>query len=254
MSDILVARGLNKRFGGVVAANDVNVRIARNDVVSLLGTNGAGKTTFVNMVTGYIRADSGDITFNGSSIVGLPPRQIARLGLCRSFQIPQIFPELTVLENVVIALDTSRAGLSMLRNATTKRRDEEVRQLLTDYKLEKFIDRRGSEIPGGARKLLDVALAVASKPTVLLLDEPTSGVSASEKFAIMDLVMEALKRTDASILFIEHDMDIVRRYARKAIAFHEGRVLADGPVDEVLNDQAVLSHVVGKARTEPRSC
>lgn len=254
MSDILVASGLSKRFGGVVAAQDVDVRIARNDVVSLLGTNGAGKTTFVNMVTGYIRADTGDITFNGRSIVGLPPRQIARLGISRSFQIPQIFTDLTVLENVVIALDTARTGTSVLQRARTARRDEEICRLLADYRLEQFADFRGSEIPGGARKLLDVALAVASKPTVLLLDEPTSGVSASEKFAIMDLMMAALKQTDVSILFIEHDMEIVRRYARKAIAFHEGRVLADGSVEDVLSDPAVQSHVVGKTMTGPKPC
>jgi len=255
VADLLVAQGINKRFGGVVAAADVNVRIADGEIVSLLGTNGAGKTTFVNMVTGYIKPDSGDIRFNDHSIVGLPPQSIARRGISRSFQIPQIFPDLTALENVIIALDIYReSGFSMLRNAKTWQKRGEVRQLLTDYQLEQFIDRPSSEMPSGARKLLDVALAVASKPAVLLLDEPTSGVSASEKFEIMDLVMAALARTKVTIMFIEHDMDIVRRYARRAIVFHEGQVLADGPVSEVLEDRAVQTHVIGNTKAELRKC
>lgn len=247
MSALLVADNVSKKFGGVVAAENISVRIPAGQTVSLIGTNGAGKTTFVNMVTGYVVPDSGRIMLGDREITGLSPRRVAHLGIARSFQIPQIFAQLTVLENVTIALDIyagDRSGL--LRQAVTAEKRDRVMELLSAYRLEPYADRLAAELPGGARKLLDVALAVASAPQILFLDEPTSGVSSQEKFEVMDLAMAALGRQSVSVMFIEHDMDIVRRYADSVIAFHEGRVLADGPVDDVLNDTLVRSHVIGK--------
>lgn len=249
MTHVLEARGLNKSFGAVTAAADINVSIGRDTVVALIGSNGAGKTTFLNMVTGYLKPTSGDIRFDGRAITGLSPRQITRLGICRSFQIPQLFNTLSVHDNLLTGVGiVATAGSGWADAAAHAGTPEEaVASSLQRFRLEAYRDQPAGLLPEGVRKLLDIAMAMVVKPKVLLLDEPTSGVSADEKFQLMDMVMEAVRAAGVTVLFVEHDMEIVKRYTHRVLAFYEGRIIADGEPAAVLDDAEVRRYVIGEA-------
>jgi branched-chain amino acid transport system ATP-binding protein len=244
---LLQARGLNNQFGAVVAASDLNISIRPGERVSLIGSNGAGTTTFVNMITGYVKPDSGDITFSGQAIQSFTPRQIMRLGVARSFQIPQLYPSLSVLDNMLVALACHDDRLSLWRTAHSSSARERAEQVLTRFRLHDQRQRRVAELPGGMRKLLDIALAMTGEPRLLLLDEPTSGVAAEEKFPMMDTVMQALNDQPLTTLFVEHDMDIVSRYCDRVIAFYSGRVIADDVPSVALAQPDVRRYVTGEA-------
>ena len=250
MSDhMIIAEQVNKSFAAVTAANDINVSVPSGAVWSLIGSNGAGKTTFVNMVTGYIKPDSGRILFDGNDITGHSPRVISQMGVCRSFQIPQLCAELSVLENMLIALSVRRKERpSFFNRALSNRNTDLAMAELEKFQLADFRDNRTNEISSGSRKLLDIAMAIAGYPKVVLLDEPTSGVAAEEKFPIMDLVMEVLAKEQVTILFIEHDMDIVTRYSERILAFYDGEVIANGTPEEALADEKVQRYVTGKSK------
>lgn len=253
MKQLLETRGLNKRFGAVTAASDITVAIEKDSVVGLIGTNGAGKTTFVNMVTGYLKPDQGRVYFKGRDITALHPRQVTRLGISRSFQIPQLYDSMTAFDNLVVAL-----GI-VLRNGRRHILAPMPRQvpghdlplfdaaemMLERFGLSEFRDRLAGVLPEGIRKLLDIAMALAVKPVLLMLDEPTSGVSSQEKFDIMDTIMTAVRAEGATVLFVEHDMDIISRYSDRVLAFYDGRVIADGEPEQVLSDSEVRQHVTG---------
>ena len=246
MALILRAENLNKRFGAVTAADDVNVSIEEGEVIGVIGANGAGKTTFVNMVTGYIKPDAGTINFGDRNIVGMAPRQITRMGIHRSFQIAQLCNELTVEENMLVAdAIHSRSGPSFLRRAHDAEALERAVATLERFNIAEHRDRLIPELSGGVKKLLDIALAMAGDTQIMLLDEPTSGVAADEKFPIMDLVMDALRSAGVTVIFVEHDMDIVTRYSERVLAFYDGRIIADDAPDEVLSDPEVQRYVTG---------
>ena len=236
MSAILVCEALHKSFGAVSAAADVSLSFERESVTSLIGANGAGKTTLLNMVTGYLRPDSGRILFDGRELVGLDPRRITALGVSRSFQIPQLFHSLSVRENLLVA-----EGI-----AAAERAEEATDEVLRRFNLAQYGAQPAALLPEGVRKLLDVAMALVAKPKVLLLDEPTSGVAADEKYGIMDLVMGAVRGQGVTVLFVEHDMDIVSRYSGRVVAFYDGRVIADGEPGKVLGDAEVRRYVIGE--------
>ena len=242
---LLSARGLGKRFGAVVAAADVNIDVPVGQRVSLIGSNGAGKTTFVNMVTGYLRPDAGSIELEGIDITRLGHERIAGLGLCRSFQIPQLCVDLTVHENLLVAVAAAAGRASLWRPANAAAASRRADELLARFGLEAQAQRQAAELPGGMRKLLDIAMALARRPKLLLLDEPTSGVSADEKFPAMERVMEAIAGEPVTVLFVEHDMDIVARFSERVIAFYSGRVIGDGPPAEVLANAEVRKYVTG---------
>lgn len=247
MTPVIEARALVKRFGAVTAARDVSVEILPGTISGLIGTNGAGKTTFINMITGYLRPDSGSILLQGREIVGLSPRRITRLGVARSFQIPQLFDSLSVLDNLCLALAARRsAGLAGLRPLGQARLTAEADLLVQRFGLEPFRQNLAGTLPEGIRKLVDIAVAMVGEPTVLFLDEPTSGVSSEEKFAIMDRVIAATRAAGVTVLFVEHDMEIVRRYADRVLAFFEGRVLIDGAPERVLSDPEVRAYIIGE--------
>ena len=241
----IIARGVQKNFGAVIAAADIQLDIPAGQKVSLIGSNGAGKTTFVNMLTGYIQPDAGQILLDGENIVGLSPRQIARMGVARSFQIPQLYKELSVLDNMLVAIASQQGALSFWRPAKNPAAIEDARKLLQRFELAAHEDRLVGELPGGIRKLLDIAMALTRQPKVLLLDEPTSGVSTDEKFPMMDTVMRALDEQRVTVLFVEHDMDIVARYADRVVAFYSGRIIADDTPDEALSMADVKRYVTG---------
>jgi branched-chain amino acid transport system ATP-binding protein len=257
MPVILDARGLCKRFGAVTAASEVSAAIEKDSVVGLIGTNGAGKTTFINMITGYLKPERGTIEYEGREITPLAPREITRLGICRSFQIPQLYGSLSVWENMMVGIGIvlanaghggffSRGGASV--PGYGRPAAEVAEHILARFALAEYRDRNAQVLPGGVRKLLDIALTMVAKPRVLLLDEPTSGVSAQEKFGIMEMVLEAVRAEGATVLFVEHDMEVVSRYAERVLAFYDGRIIADAPPQVALADPEVRRHVVGRTR------
>tara|TARA_R110002072_G_scaffold9736_8_gene46714 strand:+ start:4353 stop:5105 length:753 start_codon:yes stop_codon:yes gene_type:complete len=245
-SGLLEVRDVQKSFGAVTAAKDVSVSVPQGAVYSLIGTNGAGKTTFVNMVTGYIKPDSGTINFGGRNIAGLAPRQITRLGIHRSFQIAQLCNELTVEENMLVAgAIHGKTRPSFLRRAHDAEARERAIATLERFNIAEHRNRLIPELSGGVKKLLDIAMAMAGETQIMLLDEPTSGVAADEKFPIMDLVIEALRSEGVTVIFVEHDMDIVTRYSERVLAFYDGQIIADDTPDEVLSDPEVQRYVTG---------
>jgi len=260
MAPILETTDLTKTFGAVTAAAGISVAIGEDTVVGLIGGNGAGKTTFVNLVTGYLEPTLGTVRFAGTDITGLSPRRITRMGICRSFQIPQVFESLSTRDNLLVGLGiVSLARRSFARSTVVPGRTPEdaADEMLTRFHLEKWRDAVASVLPEGIRKLLDIAMALAVKPRILLLDEPTSGVSADEKFELMDLVLGAVRADRVTVLFVEHDMEIVRRYTQRVLAFYEGRVIADGVPADVFDHPEVRRYVVGGAAVVPareRSC
>ena len=248
MSAILEARGLCKSFGAVIAAADINVSVAPDSVTGLIGSNGAGKTTFLNMVTGYMKPGAGTIRFDGHDITPLTPRRITQLGIARSFQIPQLFNSLTVRDNLLAAVGIVAAAAARWAHGaiTRERADAVTDEVLERFGLDAYRDKPAGVLPEGVRKLLDIAMALVVKPKILLLDEPTSGVSADEKFGIMGVVMRAVKTDRVTVLFVEHDMDIVNRYAERVLAFYDGRIIADGAPGAVLKDGEVRRYVIGE--------
>ena len=255
MAIVLDARSLCKAFGAVTAASEVSAAIEKDSIVGLIGTNGAGKTTFINIVTGYIKPDRGSIAYEGRDITRLPPREITRLGICRSFQIPQLYGSLSVFDNMMVGLGIvqQNAGLGgyFSRGVAPVPGYGRPAQEVAEHLLGKFglLDDRGRNaqvLPGGARKLLDIALAMVARPRILLLDEPTSGVSAQEKFGIMQMVLEAVRAEGTTVLFVEHDMEVVSRFAQRVLAFYDGRIIVDAPPRDALANPDVQRYVSGK--------
>jgi branched-chain amino acid transport system ATP-binding protein len=255
MEPILRTDGLTKTFGAVTAAQAISVGFDEDTIVGLIGGNGAGKTTFINLVTGYLKPTAGTIRYAGRDITGLAPRQVTRLGICRSFQIPQVFDSLTTYENLLVGLGIVSMGRgAFVGSSLADRPPEEVAaETIQRFRLERYRDALASALPEGVRKLLDIAMALAVKPRILLLDEPTSGVSADEKFALMDLVLGAIRADRVTVLFVEHDMEIVRRYTQRVLAFYDGRIIADGASRQVLDDPEVRKYVVGEPPAAPEA-
>jgi branched-chain amino acid transport system ATP-binding protein len=249
MSAILAVRDLEKTFGSVVAARDITLDIPARQVVGVIGANGAGKTTFINMITGHLRPSRGSIRFEDRDITGFPSRQITRLGISRSFQVAQIFPSLTVFESMCAAAAIASGPDGMLRRAFTPLRSgptlAEAEEAIELFRIARYRDVRSATLPQGVRKLLDIAMATVGAPRVLLLDEPTSGISAEEKFELMDVVMSALRTRNTTVLFVEHDMEIVGRFAERVLAFYDGTVIADGAPAVALADARVQSLISG---------
>lgn len=247
MTIVLETKNLEKRFGAVVAAQKINTQIAENEVLGVIGSNGAGKTTFVNMVTGYLTPTSGEILYKGRNITGNATRDITRMGICRSFQIPQLFLELSALDNVLIALTVAKgAKPGLFKPAVSADLVDEALELLAKFNLEQFAHHEITALPQGVRKLIDIAMATVSNPNLLFLDEPTSGVSAEEKIPMMEVLITALKTSNTAVLFIEHDMEIIERFSPRVMAFYEGTILADGPTGEVLQNDKVREYVIGQ--------
>jgi len=243
---ILTVKGLEKSFGAVTAASDVNLDVVPGEIIGIIGANGAGKTTFVNMVTGYLQPDAGSIQFEGRELVGFAPRDVTQAGISRSFQVSQVFSTLSVYENVLTALAIARSpGLDMLKPMLRPDLEARCDEVLARYQITDYRDHTVSTLSQGVRKLLDIAMAVVSEPRILLLDEPTSGVSVEEKFDLMDIVIGALREDNVTVLFIEHDMEIVERYVSRVVAFYQGKIICDETPAQALADPAVQEYVIG---------
>ncbi|MEW6424788.1 MAG: ABC transporter ATP-binding protein [Bacillota bacterium] len=238
MTLLLEVEDLTIHFDMIAAADNLNVAINTGEVVGIIGPNGAGKTTFLNLVTGYLKPQKGRIMLMGKDIVGLRPHEITAMGVARSFQMPQLFLELTVLENILVALATGTGcSLHFWRPLKNKKRINEAHEILDRLGIDEMHDRLAGEISEGDRKLLDVAMAFALKPKLLFMDEPTSGVSTEDKFQVMDTLMNVLNQSEVTTVFIEHDMSVVQRYAKRVLVLSEGKVVADGHPEAILKKE-----------------
>lgn len=249
MTAVLAVTDLEKTFGSLVAARDINVSIPPQQTVGVIGANGAGKTTFINMITGHLTPSKGTIRFEDQDITGRPSREITRLGISRSFQVAQIFPSLTVFDNMCVATAVTKgAGLAaggIFKQLNSPDAVDEAEAALDLFQIAQYRNAFAYALPQGVRKLLDIGMAVAGSPRLLLLDEPTSGISVEEKFDLMDVVMSALKRRKITVMFVEHDMEIVARFADRVLAFYDGTVIADGPAAETLDNPRIQELISG---------
>jgi branched-chain amino acid transport system ATP-binding protein len=242
---LLSTRGLSLRFGGVVAAEAIDFDLMPGERLAVVGQNGAGKTTFINICTGFLKADAGRVFFAGTEITGRGPRSITRRGIGRSFQLPQLFTEHTVRDCLMIAASAVRShgGFWLpLENAVDRQEIDATLELL---QLRSRAHDLAGALPEGQRKLLDVAMALVLRPKLMIMDEPTSGVSTDEKHNLMAVLMRALEERRITSIFVEHDIEIVRRYATRLAAWVAGRIVADGAPEEVLRDPAVIKNVIG---------
>ena len=245
MASLLHTRGLTLKFGGVVAADGIDFDLQAGERLAVIGANGAGKTTFINMVTGYIKPHSGTIHFDGSEITRLHPRQIVQRGIGRSFQLPQLFLEHTVRESIELAIAARLGKMGLFRPLERSVDQAEVGHVLEVVGMAARANDHCGSLPEGHRKLLDIAMALVLRPKLLIMDEPTSGVAADEKHGLMATIMNALSQRSVTAIFVEHDVDIVMQYATRVAAWISGRIAADGPPDVVMKDPDVRTVVLG---------
>ncbi|BCH67778.1 MULTISPECIES: ABC transporter ATP-binding protein [Rhizobium/Agrobacterium group] len=243
----LETRNLHKLFGALQATTDVSFRLEKGARHALIGPNGAGKTTFINLLTGVLRPSSGDVFLDGVSVTGLNRERRVRRGLARTFQINQLFAGITVVESLALVInERDGRGWNCLKPVSKVAGIEgEIASLLRDFGLETVFDQQCSNLPYGKQRLLEIALAVACKPKVLLLDEPAAGVPEADRKEVMARI--AALPADVSILLIEHDMDLVFNFANRISVLVAGALFAEGSVDEISKSQRVKEVYLGGA-------
>lgn len=248
---LIEARDVTKMFGGFRAIDGISLSVAEGEFVSIVGPNGAGKTTLVNLLTGLLRPTTGTVMFKGENIGGIGPVALAERGMARAFQLVQIFPQMTVAETLATAV-VSRRKISWRMFASVSADESvqhRVREIAGAFGLEHRLETQARLLAQGEKKLLDVASAFALDPEVILLDEPTSGVSTAEKHGLMKTLVTAAKSAGIkAIILIEHDMDLVAAYSDRIVALSEGRVLADLPPEPFFADAMLIETVIGKRR------
>jgi len=245
----LAARGIDKRFGSLVVAANVDLTLPPGARYALIGPNGAGKTTLINLMTGMLRPDAGHILLGSEDVTALAPEQRVRRGLARTYQINALFPHLTALESVTLAVCERRrvAQIWWRRLVAYREEIDEAHQILGALMLEAVCHRPVRELAYGQQRLLEIALALASRPKVLLLDEPAAGVPRDESKELFAAIA-GLSR-DITVLFIEHDMELVFRFASKVIVMVGGSILVEGTPAEIASDPRVRAVYLGKQHT-----
>ena len=239
---LLDARRLTKRFQGLVSVDKVSFTLARNEVVGLVGPNGAGKTTLINLISGALVPDEGEVWFENARIDGMPPYRRAHLGIGRTFQVMKPFPGLSVLENVTVGALFGRGG-----TFSRKKARKSAREWLDFTGLNRRIDQRADALGGPDRKRLELAKALAMRPKLLLLDEVMAGLNAVEVDEVIEIIKK-LRATGVGILVVEHVMRAIRKLSDRVLVLHHGRMLAEGGVDAVFGDPAVIEAYLGKRR------
>jgi branched-chain amino acid transport system ATP-binding protein len=244
---ILTVRNLCKAYGGVQAVRDVSFTLEAGELLAMIGSNGAGKTTCFNLLNGQLEPDSGQILFRNRSLVGLRPRHIWRLGVGRTFQITQTFGSMSVRENVQTALLSHHGALRSLFRLAARAHVEEAEALLERVGMRDQAERPCAILAYGDLKRVELAIALANRPALLLMDEPTAGMASKERDALMGLAA-GLARTDGiAVLFTEHDMDVVFSHASRVMVLHSGEVIACGPPAAVRSDQRVRQVYLGSS-------
>ncbi len=254
---MLETKDLTIRFGGHVAVDHVSCRFAPGTLTAIVGPNGAGKTTYFNLISGQLPASEGTVSLDGEDLTALPAPLRTRKGLGRAFQLTQLFPNLTVQENVRLAVQAreqgrGQAGLDLLRVWLDRKAwIEEARSLLASVRLDDKRDAHAAALPHGDQRKLEVALLMALDPKVYMFDEPTAGMSVDEVPVVLDLIRQLKSRQDRTILLVEHKMDVVRELSDRIVVLHNGAMVADGEPEKVIAMPVVQQAYLGMAAEEP---
>ena len=253
MSNILEIKGVNKTFGGLHALSDVNLQIEEGETHAIIGPNGAGKSTLLNCCIGRLIPDNGSVTFNGRNMIGMQAHDINHAGMVRVFQTPEIFPELTLLENVMIPALAKRDGTfkfnpfkSLLKETAIH---DEAMATLADFSLDKFHDHHAGSMSRGDKRRLELAMGLIQHPTLLLLDEPTAGMARHDTNATIDLLKSG-KMGAMTKVIIEHDMHVVFSLADRISVLARGHIIATGSPEEIKNDPKVKEAYLGESEDE----
>lgn len=249
MSPILEAKNVSKSYGSYEALKNVSLKFFEGETISIVGPNGAGKTTFVNVLTGLLKPTDGSVDFCGKSIAGVGPVRLSQYGMARAFQLVQIFPQMTVQETIISAIISQKNQQYNFWSNANLKKDlvDKAFEVAKIFNLSQKMGWQASYLSQGEKKLLDIASAFALDPKVILLDEPTSGISTADKRGIMDTLMAAAKLADIkTILLVEHDMELVAEYSTRIVALAEGKLLADLPPKEFFANAELEAQIIGK--------
>jgi branched-chain amino acid transport system ATP-binding protein len=248
MEPILQIQSLDKSFGGLHVTSHVSFSVMPGEISAVIGPNGAGKTTLFNQITGHLRSDSGRILFKGQDILGSTPQNIVARGIGRAFQIASIFPDETVLDNIRVACLSKRGETrKYLRHVEDfNQATEDAHAILESLGIDDQAQRLAFELAHGDQKLLDIGIALALRPTVLLLDEPTAGMSPEERLQTKELILKLWKEFDLTLVFIEHDMDMVFGIAQTVRVLQQGALLAEGSPEQIRADKQVITAYLGE--------
>ena len=245
MNEVLRVSNLSKSYGGVQAVSDVSFSLAAGELLALIGPNGAGKTTCFNLLNGQLAAGSGSAELEGRSLIGLKPRQIWRLGVGRTFQITATFASMSVRENVQTALLNFHGRLNSLLAVASREHRDEAMQLLARVGIAEQAERPCGVLAYGDLKRVELAVALANRPRLLLMDEPTAGMAPAERAALMQLTAGLARASNIAVLFTEHDMDVVFAHADRILVLNRGRLIAEGKPDEVRANREVQEVYLG---------
>ncbi|MBQ0804550.1 MULTISPECIES: ABC transporter ATP-binding protein [unclassified Sulfitobacter] len=245
MSPILSVRNLSRNFGAIKAVDNVSFDLAKGELLALIGPNGAGKSTCFNMLMGQLKPSSGTVQLLGKNIAGMQPRKIWRMGVGRTFQITATYASMTVVENVQMALISHHRRLYSLTTFAHKLYRDEALALLDTVGMADQAERHCAVLAYGDLKRLELAVALAHDPILLLMDEPTAGMAPRERIALMQLTADILDAKGISVLFTEHDMDVVFAHAHRIMVLNRGQLIADGTVDEIRNNPQVQEVYLG---------
>jgi len=249
MNTLLEVHGLAKAYGGVQAVRDVSLGVSPGEIVALIGPNGAGKSTCFNMLNGQVRPDAGMIRLDGRDIAGWPPREVWRLGVGRTFQIAATFVSMSVIENVQMVLLSHAGRAARLWGLATRAEHERAEALLALVGMLGHAERPSAELAYGDLKRLELAMALANEPRLLLMDEPTSGMSPRDRVELMALTARIAREKNLGVLFTEHDMDVVFRHADRILVLSRGQLIAEGRPDEVKRNPEVQVVYLGEGLT-----
>jgi branched-chain amino acid transport system ATP-binding protein len=242
---IMETKGIGKQFGGLLANNDINCKFEKGKITSIIGPNGAGKTTFFNILTGFYKPSAGNILFEGRDITGWPIHKIVQLGVARSFQVLNIFNEISPADNIRLAVQSRKnRGFSFFRSADSyDDANQETEQVLEEIGLMRVRNLPTKNLSYGDKRVLEIGIALASRPKLLLMDEPTSGIPSSETERIKDFIEKIAG--DLTVVVIEHDMEIVLTISDTILVLHQGEVIAQGPPEKIKANQQVQEAYLG---------